>query len=77
MDLVLEHKHQQDRSSPLPQGNSPPLLDGAMSLTVNQRLGARAVTARNLLALVANIVVGAKMPTVEDAIMVLLAQIVL
>ena len=69
---------QQDHSSRLPQDISPPLLDGAMSLIVNQRLDARAVTCHISLALVENIVVVvAKMATVEDAITVLVAQIVL
>lgn len=47
-----------------------------MTLIVNQRLAARAVTAHTSLALVENIVVVAKMPTMQDVITVLVAQIV-
>ena len=68
---------QQDRSSRLPQDNPPPLLDGAVSPMVSQRLCAKAVTAHPSLALVGNIVLVAKMPTVEDVITVLVALIVL
>lgn len=48
-----------------------------MLLMVNQRLGAKAVTAQTSLALVENILLLAKMPTMEGATTVLVAQIVL
>jgi len=48
-----------------------------VSPIVNQRLGAKAVTAHPSLSLFGNIVLVAKLPTVEDVITVLVAQIVL